>query len=142
MIPPSDDDRILNALLTSQRLAVLATSGGDVPHASLMAFARDPETGRLIFATAQDSRKYRNLRENPLVALLIDNRRNRSADFREAAAVTIRGRAKELEGSERAEALDVYLERHPDLAAFAPSEGTALFAVTVTETEVIGRFQE
>ena len=132
----------LRELCLGQPLAVLATASGSAPYASLVAVAVTPDLRRLYFATPRATRKAANLAGNPQVAFLLDNRSNRLTDFTRAAAATIIGAAQELHDTARAAALDFYLERHPHLAEFTASPGTALFMVTVTRISLVTRFQQ
>lgn len=128
-------------LLEAQRLAVLSTHGAAGPHASLVAFAASQDLRRLYFATARTTLKFANIRVHPEVALLIDSRTHREADFHEAAAVTVTGIARELEGSERDRALPRYLKRHPHLEGFVRAPSCALLAVRVDRYRLVRRFQ-
>jgi nitroimidazol reductase NimA-like FMN-containing flavoprotein (pyridoxamine 5'-phosphate oxidase superfamily) len=134
--------RILHELCCDQPLAVLATSAGSAPYASLVAVAVTPDLHRLYFATPRATRKAANLAGNPKVSLLLDNRSNLLTDFTRAAAATIIGRAEEVHGSARATGLELFLKRHPHLADFTESPGTALFMVTVTRISLVTRFQQ
>jgi len=52
------------------------------------------------------------------------------------------GSADELHGTGRISGLDFFLGRHPHLAEFTASPGTALFMVTVTRISLVTRFQQ
>ena len=134
--------RTLHELCLGQPLAVLATACGSAPYASLVAIAMTPDLHRLYFATPRATRKAANLAGNRQVALLIDNRSNCLTDFTRGAAATILGSAEELHGAGRASGLDCFLGRHPHLAEFTASPGTALFMVTVTRISLVTRFQQ
>lgn len=74
-------------------LCVLATAAGGVPHCSLMAYALDRDRRHLLLATLPDTRKWRNLQENPEVSILVDNREALPDLGRDAlTAVTLSGR--------------------------------------------------
>lgn len=128
-------------LLEKAPLAVLATSGDDKPHTSLVAFATAGSLGRIIFATNRATQKFANIRGNPQVALLVDDRTNRVSDFMDAIAVTAHGTARELEGDERRDMAEIYLARHPHLVGFVSSPSTALVLVEVDKFDVARRFQ-
>lgn len=134
--------RILRELCLSQPLAVLATASETAPYASLVAISVTEDLRRVYFATPRATRKAANLAVNPQVAVLIDNRSNRMADFTRAAAATLMGRAEELQAGEREIGLTLYLECHPHLAEFTASPGTVLFAVTVSRISLVTRFQQ
>lgn len=128
------------ALLSSQRLGVLATQDGGQPHTGLVAFATAPDLRSLVFATDRDTRKYRNIKSDPRASMLVDNRENLPADLRHAASVTANGRCVELVGADRARELDRLLTRHPSLAAFLGGEGTAVFALEVSAYYFVSHF--
>lgn len=131
----------LKDLLASQPLAVLATQDRGQPYTSLVAFAVGEDWTRLFFATTRTSRKYANLSHNPAVALLVDNRSNRVADFRDAVAVTAVGTAAETTLAERDRYLPGYLTKHPNLKTFATSPTTAFLKIDVSRYIVVRRFQ-
>jgi heme iron utilization protein len=133
---------IVRELLESQRLAVLSTQSQVQPYSNLVAFAATPDLKYLIFATTRDTRKYANLLNHAQVSILIDNRTNETADFAEAAAVTVLGRASEVHGDERRQHLKIYLNRHPYLEDFVTSPNCALFTVKVERYIMVTRFQD
>jgi nitroimidazol reductase NimA-like FMN-containing flavoprotein (pyridoxamine 5'-phosphate oxidase superfamily) len=131
----------LRQLLRAQRLGVLSSHDNGQPHASLVAFAATDDLRRLVFATTRATRKYANLRADARVALIVDNRSNRDADFHEAMAVTAYGRALELSGAERDEYLELYLGKHPHLCEFVSAPTCALVAIAVQRYSMVDRFQ-
>ena len=133
---------IIRELLESQKLAVLSTQGKEQPYSNLVAFTVTPDLQYLIFATTRATRKYANLLKHPQVSMLIDNRTNETADFAEAAAVTVLGRASEVQGDERSQLIKTYLNRHPYLEGFVTSPNCALFAVKVDRYIMVTRFQD
>jgi nitroimidazol reductase NimA-like FMN-containing flavoprotein (pyridoxamine 5'-phosphate oxidase superfamily) len=133
--------RALKELLSTQPLAVLATTGGDAPYANLVAIAPANGPGGILFATTLHTRKAANLRKNPRVALLIDNRTNEVNDFRDALAVTALGIAREVPAGEREGMEAAYLNRHPYLLGFLRSPSTHLYRVAVFRYILVTRFQ-
>lgn len=136
-----ENDRTLERLISGQRLAVLATNGAAGPYLSLVAFAAGLDRRSFYFATPRGTRKLANLEEESRVALMIDDRPGGSADFSRSAAVTITGTARELAGAERDAALDLYTARHPGLAEFARSPGSAILKVTVSDLYLANGFR-
>ncbi len=132
----------IQSLFTSQRLAVLATQDHGQPYSNLMAFAATPDLKHLVFATTRATRKYANLLADPRVSVLVDNRSNKPADFSRAAAVTVLGKAWELQGRERQDYLKIFLNKHPYLDEFTSSPTCALLKVTVEKYILVTRFQE
>lgn len=132
----------LRALLGEQRFAVLGTCQPDgAPYASLVGIAAAPDLRLLLFATGRATRKYANLLHEPRVSLLIDNRQNTARDLQRAMAATALGTAHELQGEERGPWAERLLARHPALAEFVASPGTALFRVDLRCYYVVTRFR-
>jgi nitroimidazol reductase NimA-like FMN-containing flavoprotein (pyridoxamine 5'-phosphate oxidase superfamily) len=132
---------LLQDIFASQKLAVLATYGDGRPYINLVAFASSADLKHLLFTTNRNTRKYRNLKENPKVAVLIDNRANRTSDFHRATAVTAIGKARESTGSARKRLGKTYLAKHPQLEEFAGSPENALFSVKIDDY-VIATFKK
>ncbi len=132
--------QLLRDLLASQRLAVLATSDGEQTHATLVAFSVTEDLGTIVFATTRATRKFRIIERAPCVAMLVDNRANEVADFRDALAATAHGTAAETvkEGSDL---LRLYLGEHPYLRDFVSAPSCALVAVRVERYDLVGAFQ-
>lgn len=124
---------ILNPLLMSQRLAVLATHHGGQPYSSLVAFAATDDLKHILFATSKKTRKYTNLRENHKVAMLVDSRKNETSDFDTEFALTAIGLAVETTGDEKNLLSKVYLAKHPYLTVFLNMPDTALIRIVVSD---------
>ncbi|HPQ81225.1 MAG TPA: pyridoxamine 5'-phosphate oxidase family protein [bacterium] len=129
-------------VLASRHVGVLATSGGDGPHATLVAFKASENCRRIVFSTPRQTRKYANIKADPRAALLVDDRSNAARDIHDATGVTAVGTVAELSGSERSGAEKSYMERHPHLAEFVLSGSTALMELSVRRYVVVSRFQE
>jgi len=126
--------KILSGLFTSQKLAVLATHQKGQPYGSLVAFAAASDLKNLVFATTRATRKFSNLKTDPQVSLVLDNRSNRVVDFRKAVAATALGK-------EREKLAAMYLAKHPHLKDFVNSPTCALVRVRVEVYYVVWRFQ-
>ena len=133
--------RILRTLLGGERLGVLSTHHAGAPYASLVAFVASEDLRTILFATPRATRKFANIEADPRVAMLIDNTRNISVDFEEAAAATATGRATELTGDERDEAAERFVAIHPHMREFVASPSTALLCIEVDSYYVVRRFQ-
>ena len=133
--------QILNELFIAQKLAVLGTHQGGQPYGSLVAFAATSDLRNLVFATTRATRKFANLRSDPRVSMVLDNRSNRVADFRKAVAATALGRAREVRGKERENLAEMYLAKHLHLKEFVGSPTCALVKMRVEVYYVVWRFQ-
>ncbi len=136
----------LRILGETQNFAVLATTHDGQPHTSIVAFTLSEGLRRILFATTRATRKFRNIRANPSVAMLFDNRTNESKDLHTAIAVTAYGTAMELpEGStasaEGEDRRTRHGAKHPYLAEFLQSPSSALVAIEVERYSMVSRFQ-
>lgn len=104
----------------TQGHCVLATCGGEAgscaPHASLMAFCAAPDCGEFWLATQKNTKKFRNLAENPRASLLIDDR-SAQAGPRQALTVAVHAAFFAQAAQEQA-ARAALLARHPGLSGF------------------------
>jgi hypothetical protein len=134
----------LKQLDRKQRHAVLATTGGRTgPLVSLVAFVLTKDSKRIVFATPTSTAKYRNMKQDSKVSLLIDTRENNRRDYLKAEAITIFGRAKEIkEGPQWAELATLLASKHKELEAFIAAPTTALMLVAISRCVHVGKFQE
>lgn len=132
----------LRNLFASERLAVLSTQKEGRPYASLVAFYATESLDRLIFLTPDTTRKFGNLTASPKVALLIHNSRNQAEDIYTAVAVTALGAAAVVRGDARDGLMEAFLERHPNMAAFADEPSTAMISVAVDTYMLVSQFQD
>ena len=133
----------IRALVHREPFAVLCTQAGGQPYGSLVAFAFSQDLRSFVFATPVATRKYRLLSECDHVALLVDNRGSFPDDMMKVSAVTVTGRASQVQpgaGFERW--ANLLTSRHPYLKAFVQSPSTALFRVDVVRHLHVTRFQE
>jgi nitroimidazol reductase NimA-like FMN-containing flavoprotein (pyridoxamine 5'-phosphate oxidase superfamily) len=132
----------LKGLDRTQRHAVLATVSGSAPHTSLVAFALTKDGKGIVFATPASTAKYRNMKRNSRVSLLIDSRENSGRDYLGAEAVTVFGTAREIpEGPRWAELAMLLVSKHPELERFVATPTTAVMLVTIARCVHVGRFQ-
>ena len=132
----------LRALNENQYFGVLATNDNGQPYTSLVSFAITPDLKAVIFATQQDTQKFKNILNTGKVAILIDNRAGTRKNLMTTEAITIIGRARHIpQGKMRNKLAAIYMEKHPDLKGFVESENTALVGVRVARCIHVGRFQ-
>jgi nitroimidazol reductase NimA-like FMN-containing flavoprotein (pyridoxamine 5'-phosphate oxidase superfamily) len=133
----------IQALVHGEPFAVLCTQAGGQPYGSLVAFAFSQDLCSFAFATPVATRKYRLLSECDRVALLVDNRDRFPDDMMQISAVTVTGRASQVEaGADFESWAGLLTARHPYLKAFVRAPSTALFRVDVVRFLHVTRFQE
>jgi nitroimidazol reductase NimA-like FMN-containing flavoprotein (pyridoxamine 5'-phosphate oxidase superfamily) len=133
----------IHALLSGERYAVLCTQGEGQPYGSVVAFAFGPDLKSFVFATPRATRKFRLLSGCDRVALVVDNRGKFPGQLMQVEAVTITGRAKQLEpGPEFDRWARLLTARHPYLQSFVQAPSTALFRIAAVRFLHVTRFQE
>ena len=123
----------VSALLAVCRFGVLATSGAEEPHLSLVAIAVNDDLESILFATERSTQKYLNLRSHPRAAILIDNRSELADNLDRGVAVTTTGRTEELCGERRAVARGFFLSKHPYMVGFVTQQTCALLRLRVDD---------
>jgi nitroimidazol reductase NimA-like FMN-containing flavoprotein (pyridoxamine 5'-phosphate oxidase superfamily) len=130
-------------LVTREPFAVLCTQGESQPYGSVVAVAFSEDLRHVFFATPITTRKYRLLRGNDKVALVVDDRSAWPHDMMKIQAVTLTGRAVHVEDpAEFARGAPILVRRHPQLESFVHAETSALFQIEVLRYFHVERFQE
>jgi general stress protein 26 len=130
----------VNELFNDQRLAVLSSNMKDQSYPNLVAFVHTEDLKNLFFATLRSSIKYENIKNNPKISMLIDNRGNSPSDISEAIAVSVFGNASEIDREDEL-SMDIYLRKHPYLKDFIEMPDCALLKIQVEKFKVISNFQ-
>ncbi|MBA4396061.1 MAG: pyridoxamine 5'-phosphate oxidase family protein [Syntrophus sp. (in: bacteria)] len=131
-------------LVISQNVCVLATVSGDQPHCSLMSYATDADCREMFMVTFRNTRKYRNLTDNPAVSLLIDTREEDRGDNRhQARALTVNGVFEEVKDQTKRDMIKArLLERHPHLVALTDHPDAAFFTVHIKSLQLLEGIEE
>ena len=133
----SEHEQLINKIVNTQYFAVLNSVGEGQPYSNLVSFAITDDLKSLVFITDRNTRKYRNIKENNHLSLLIDNRTNQPSDITQAIAITVIGTARE-EVTSRDSYQVIFLTRHPQLKQFVDNPNSALILVTVSEYIIAG----
>jgi general stress protein 26 len=144
MINREQLQREITKLLLSQKLAVLATQSSEgSAYASLIAYASTDDLQKIVFATPKATRKFANIKHNPNISLLIDDRSNNEKDFHDAQAITVMGVVDRIDDdASQNELASLYLSKHPYLKDFLHSPSTAFIIILVRSYYLVSRFQE
>lgn len=110
----------IKALIRGNDVCVLATVWGMEPHCSLMSYVTDDDCCEIYMVTRKNTKKYRNLKENPSVSLLIDSREVDQGNRARAKALTVTGVVQRTaEEGKKADILKRLLIHHPQLQDLA-----------------------
>lgn len=119
--PDSDLIRLVENFIGRHHLAVLATiSPQNSPEAAVIEFSQRKDL-EIIFDTFSTFRKYKNIRNNPKVALVIG--------WDEEISVQYEGIAQELTGEELKECKDIHICKLPDSEKFTRMRNICFFKV-------------
>jgi nitroimidazol reductase NimA-like FMN-containing flavoprotein (pyridoxamine 5'-phosphate oxidase superfamily) len=131
----------MKALVKDKNICVLATVAGGKPHCSLMAYVTDENCEEIYMVTLRDTRKYKNLTENPAISLLIDSREK--TPRLEAKALTVEGVCAGIESEEKRKAVRTrLLNVHPHLADFINHPESEILCVKVRSFLLLNGLQE
>jgi uncharacterized protein YhbP (UPF0306 family) len=116
-----DDTKKIFEFIKSQDLAVISTVTHDFLPQSAVVGISGKENLELIFGTANDSRKYQNLKKNPRVSLVIG--------WDQGKTVQYEGEVVELSGSDKEEAINIHLSKTPSAAKYLSLPQEAIFKI-------------
>ncbi len=118
-----DKLQIIDNLILSKDLCVLATSDGIQPLTSLMTYFVDHAAMKFYFLSRKDSQKSKNLKKHPHVSMMIDRRD-------EGQALSIQGVYSPIKKDQTTEAIiKLFLMKHPQMKTFAEHADTELIRV-------------
>lgn len=133
---------LLDEVFATQNFASMATLQKNGLHNCLVAFSVSEDLKTIYLCTPRTTRKYANLLENPTVSMLVHNSSNKAADLKNAVAVTIAGKAEEVDDKDRQSARESFLGKHPYMKEFVLAQNTALIRVHVTRYDIVTHFQD
>ncbi|MGM0453009.1 MAG: pyridoxamine 5'-phosphate oxidase family protein [Thermodesulfobacteriota bacterium] len=120
----------MESLVRQQRFGVLATTAGDRPHCSLMAYVPDAACSQIYMVTRAKSKKFRNLTQNPNVSLLVDTRGDNSGE--NVQALTIEGVCAAIGDESKARAAaEKLLATHPQIGEFLADADSQLLCMRI-----------
>jgi len=105
----------IKVLAREKDICVLATVSEKDPYCSLMAYAVDENAIEFYMTTSKLTKKYSNIKKNPMVSLLIDSRD--TIPRTKAQALTVSGKCEILSfhDTKRQTIKEKLLTRHPHL---------------------------
>lgn len=118
-------------MLRSNALCVLCTESNAMPHCSLMTYLLGEDGKTLYLTTSTNSRKYRNLKENENISILIDSRQILEPGSAEpVCSVTFEGVYFEIGDMRRTEEIRMQFQaQHPELEQILSSESCRIIGV-------------
>jgi heme iron utilization protein len=127
----------IEGVFQTSRFAVLATEGDGQPHTSLIAITPVDGFRQLLFATYRNTLKYRNLKNNNKVAVLIEGEHVNMTGLKETVVLTIIGNTEDISIKQNQAAFKAHLRRHPQLESFMHSPDCALVLIKARSYQVV-----
>ena len=124
-------------IINSCGFAVLATESNGQPHVSLIAITPLENCRHLVFATYRNSLKYRNIKDNNKVAVLIENVDANEKDLKERMVLTVIGHTEEISLTGNEEVYREHVKRHPGMESFMLSSDCTLIKVIAQSYQVV-----
>lgn len=119
---------IMKSLLKRKSSCVLATTDGNAPHCSLMAYVISTDADRIYLVTPQNTKKYHNIKYHPGVSLLIDTRGEQKRSHTQA--LTISGTCQILRDvNEISKVRKAFKHHHPHLQSLINKGDVAFLCV-------------
>ena len=119
------------ALLGQQVQCVLATLGDKELALHVMAYAFSTELDEIYLASLENTQKVSNMRGNPNVTCLWDNRTGNNTDHIAGVAMSGFGRARELTGQAARSAHRLLAQRNATLEPLLADPAVVLFALHI-----------
>lgn len=125
-------------IIRMEEMCVLATAAGDIPHCSLMAYITAEDCSKIYMITHKKTKKFKNLKNNPIVSLLIDTRFSAAESRSRVKALTINGSVTVIkdEGA-AAELREKFITRHSHLSEFAEHEDAVVVELTIQSLQLL-----
>jgi|TARA_B110000908_G_scaffold129302_1_gene151933 nitroimidazol reductase NimA-like FMN-containing flavoprotein (pyridoxamine 5'-phosphate oxidase superfamily) len=119
------------SLLSQQVQFVLATLSDQGVALHLMAYAFSKDLSEIYLASLENTQKVKNIRNNPSVTCLWDNRTGNHSDHVGGQAMSGFGQARELTGGAEKPAHRLLLERNSTLKDLMTAPDVVFFAVHI-----------
>lgn len=133
----------IKELCQEQSFGVLATAGNDQCFTSLITFETSEDLREIVFATPVDTKKFKSIKENKKVSLLIDNRSNNPDSINKIVALTAIGNVSVLEDEDSIEKWSrALVDKHSYLDEFIKAKSTAIILMKVSKYYYVSSFQE
>ena len=129
-------------LILSQRWAALATSRGDEPYASMVAYVAEPDLGGILLHLSRLARHTRNVLHNPRGGLVISTADPGDGDPQTLPRASIQGAVQLLtrDASDYTAARALYIARFPDAAPRFAFGDFELFRLLPEHTRYVAGF--
>jgi len=131
----------ISDLIQSNNVCVLATVSEGKPHCSLMSYSTNNDSNEIYMITQRESKKYRNLKENPSVSLLINSRQIDSKT--QTTALTITGTVQScVDENKKSIILASLLDKNSNLKEFIDDPASEIIVVQVKALQLLNGIKD
>ncbi len=128
----------MRALVRQKDTCVLATASSGKPHCSLMSYIADADCREIYLVTHTQTKKFKNLQENPWVSLLIDTREEDSrAEIGQKKALTISGVFHRIDPGKKESIRAQFLKKHSQLKELIDDPDAEIISVRVQSFQLL-----
>ncbi len=141
---PSDQAQSLRALITKQPLAALGTVQGGEPFVSMVPFAIEPNSSKIIIHVSTLAVHTKHMLENSRVSLMVMAAPSPDVSAQATPRASIQGMALQLDkaSSEYEEAKAVYIERFPQSLDLFGFTDFSLFSISPSSARLVAGFAQ
>lgn len=134
---------LVKKMLTNERFGVLSTSGNHKSYTSLISFASNDKFTLLAFATPIDTKKFKMIKKNENISILVDSRSKNQNNINDIVAITSLGKARILKKEkEIGNWSKILIDKHSYLDDFINADTTAIVVVEISKYYYVTSFQE
>ena len=131
----------MKSLIREKDICVLATDAGGKPYCSLMAYVNDESCHEIYMVTLRNSKKFKNLMENPVVSLLIDSREKKPPSQQQA--LTVEGSFYLIKNEDKQTSIrEMIRKAHPHLNYFIDDKEAEIFCIKAEFFMLVNAFNE
>lgn len=129
-----DEDEVANqirSILNHQVQSVLATQDQGELFQHLMAYSATDDLSSIYLASFGNTQKVRNIRSNPNISLLWDNRTGNNKDHTEGFALSAQGSAKIVNTDAHPDLIEQLRNRNDSLSKLLNAEKSVLIVINI-----------
>jgi len=121
----------IRSILNQQVQSVLATQNQGGLYQHLMAYSAADDLSSIYLSSFDNTQKVRNIRANPNISLLWDNRTGNNKDHTEGFALSAQGSAKIVNTDAHPDLIEQLRNRNDSLAKLLNAEQSVLIVINI-----------
>lgn len=129
----------MKSLVKKNDLCVLATVSEGKPHCSLMSYLFDDRALEIYMVSQKDTKKYSNLKNNPMVSILIDTRiEEKGKDRKGIKALAVKGEFQTIIDQVKKDSIRrKFMKQQPHLADLLKDTEADIFSIRIRSFQLL-----